>query len=478
MKRLTSFIVLPFLFIGCAKNNPPVISDLVTSPDTRHAGTEFTLTVTASDEDKDSLSYQWSAAEGAFTSATNLAEVKWKSPADGAGKNCQIEVAVSDGENNVSREIRLLLVESELGCVKGNIYFTWFNIPVTGAKVAIGNRTAITDENGYFFIADVVSGMNVLSAEKQDYTDYASVIKIVAGDTLEVMGEMMSVTHSTKLSGLVTDQDGQSVENARVVVLNPDGTESKLISVTDVGGNYKLWNIPHGERTLEITKETIENYSFEKSINKFDFQEITMQINLIIQKISVNGSFTDPRDNHVYRKTNIGNTVWMAENAAFLPKVYISDSLSYIDPRYYVYNYQGTQADVATETANYKKYGVLYNFPAAMTACPPGWRLPYRSEYDALIALYTTDAAVKLKSKTGWPAYENGDNGSGFNAIPSGILDTLGLFVGEGAFTRFLTLSEISGRQYYYVLELAPENMVMIGASPTNSGCAVRCIKE
>jgi uncharacterized protein (TIGR02145 family) len=38
----------------------------------------------------------------------------------------------------------------------------------------------------------------------------------------------------------------------------------------------------------------------------------------------------------------------------------------------------------AKESEIYKTFGVLYNWPAAMNACPKGWHLPSYAEWEQL----------------------------------------------------------------------------------------------
>jgi len=83
-------------------------------------------------------------------------------------------------------------------------------------------------------------------------------------------------------------------------------------------------------------------------------------------------------------------------------------------------------------TANFQKYGVLYNCEAAKRACPPGWHLSSDEEWIALEVFLgmseseaysitywrTGSVGKKMKSATGWKYDLNGDNTSGFNALP------------------------------------------------------------
>ncbi|MBT3748463.1 MAG: hypothetical protein HOG34_05710, partial [Bacteroidetes bacterium] len=89
-------------------------------------------------------------------------------------------------------------------------------------------------------------------------------------------------------------------------------------------------------------------------------------------------------DGRVYETIQIGNQLWMAENLAYLPLVNSLSDGSVSQPKYYVYDYNGTSLSVAKTTDNYESYGVLYNWEAAKMACPEGWHLPNDEEWKKL----------------------------------------------------------------------------------------------
>ena len=100
-------------------------------------------------------------------------------------------------------------------------------------------------------------------------------------------------------------------------------------------------------------------------------------------------TFTDSRDGKVYKTVTIGEQVWMAENLAYLPSVIdpptgSEDAGHETDPYYYVYGYADIDVAAAKATENYQTYGVLYNWTAAITACPSGWHLPSDAEWKQL----------------------------------------------------------------------------------------------
>ncbi|MDR2693988.1 MAG: hypothetical protein LBB74_07210 [Chitinispirillales bacterium] len=114
------------------------------------------------------------------------------------------------------------------------------------------------------------------------------------------------------------------------------------------------------------------------------------------------------------KQTRIDGKVWMAENL----NIETADSWCYDN-----------------SPSGCAKYGRLYTWSAAMSACPAGWHLPSRDEWGALaIAAGGTGTygaggtgAVKLKSTGDWYNYENeteeyggGTDEYGFAALPGG----------------------------------------------------------
>jgi uncharacterized protein (TIGR02145 family) len=108
-------------------------------------------------------------------------------------------------------------------------------------------------------------------------------------------------------------------------------------------------------------------------------------------------SITDSRDGYTnhYPTVRVGNQCWMAENLRYLPAVYPSNEESSIDPRYYVYGYQGFNVDEARLVEpDFHHYGVLYNWASAIdeeNVCPVGWHLPNNAEWDTLITFMQSE---------------------------------------------------------------------------------------
>ena len=147
---------------------------------------------------------------------------------------------------------------------------------------------------------------------------------------------------------------------------------------------------------------------------------------------SCGDTLKDDRDGDTYKTILIGNQCWMEENLAYLPSVSPPVYGSFTNPLYYVYDYYGTDVEQAKNTTNYQEFGALYNWPAALTACPSGWHLPSDDDFCILTQFVDstvncdvfgfsgTDAGIKMKSTSSWLSGGNGTNESGYNALSAG----------------------------------------------------------
>jgi uncharacterized protein (TIGR02145 family) len=179
------------------------------------------------------------------------------------------------------------------------------------------------------------------------------------------------------------------------------------------------------------------------------------------------GTFTDPRDGKKYKSVKIGKQVWMAENLNFAAK----GSKCYENkPDYCV------------------KYGSLYDWNTALKACPNGWHLPSRDEYDALINTVGGDdvaAGKKLKAKSGWEDnFEdddrksgNGTDDFGFSALPGGYgLSDGSFYTGDGSGHWWSTNEDSSGSAYSRYMN--PDDLVGWGYNDKSRLYSVRCIQD
>ncbi len=184
-------------------------------------------------------------------------------------------------------------------------------------------------------------------------------------------------------------------------------------------------------------------------------------------------TFTDPRDGQVYKYVEIGNQTWMAENLNFD----VGNNWCYDN-----------------NPDNCDKYGRLYDWETARTACPSGWHLPNDLEWKVLEGTVDSqypvghpmwdltlarglDAGKNLKSTSGWSENGNGTDIFGFEALPAGIRSSDGSFQYLGKSTNwwsspFFKSTNGWNRSLYYLNDKSIRYNFETGA------VSVRCIKD
>ncbi|MCX6224868.1 MAG: hypothetical protein NTV01_09005 [Bacteroidia bacterium] len=209
------------------------------------------------------------------------------------------------------------------------------------------------------------------------------------------------------------------------------------------------------------------------------------------------GTFTDSRDNMTYSWVKIGTQTWMSRNLAYLPAVSPSATGSETGINYYVYGYEGTNVSAARAIANYSTYGALYNWPAALTACPSGWHLPNDAEWTTLTDYLTnngygyggsgSDIGKSMAAASGWTSSSTAgqvgndqasNNSSGFTALPGGYRGHDGGFYYLGYYANFWSASERDAsyawcRSLYYSTD-----GVLQSLNYRRYGFSVRCLQN
>lgn len=141
-------------------------------------------------------------------------------------------------------------------------------------------------------------------------------------------------------------------------------------------------------------------------------------------------------DGNIYHTTKIGNQTWMVENlktTRFNNRDLIKNLKSNSDWKqskqagYSVYNNDSTLV---------KNYGFLYNYHCLQDSrgiAPKGWRIPTEEDIRELESFINSNTEtgffLKEKGNSHWlPSNKNGNNATGFNALPGGYRDNEGFF--------------------------------------------------
>lgn len=199
-------------------------------------------------------------------------------------------------------------------------------------------------------------------------------------------------------------------------------------------------------------------------------------------------------DGNVYNTVQIGNQCWMRENLrtthnsdGTVINAGSSSTVSYIDPYYYNYSGHGLTLE---------RRGYLYNWLAAMWACPTGWHLPSDMEWTQLTDYVggegeficdsnSSYVAKALASRLLWQTNTSNcavgneltiNNASGFEVFPAGWLYYGFDYAGEEA--RFWSSTQPSDHDAYYRYLSFDLPDVKRGVHYAYLGFSVRCLRD
>lgn len=310
---------------------------------------------------------------------------------------------------------------------------------ITGKKIA-GTQNTLTVGIHSYKVSGIRSGIYTIRIYSQTYI-YTG--KVVANGSV---GSSVNICYLGNTTNKVTSRNFKSGSTEKTMQY----TTGDLLKFSGVSGNYSTvaTDIPTQSKTITFT--------FVKC--------------------------TDAAQRN-YSVVQIGDQIWMAENLTYLPAVYPSSSVSYTEPRYYVYGNEGTDVAAAKQNAKYTTYGVLYNWTAAKAACPSGWHLPSDYEWTALETFlggkWEDGGKLKETGTTHWVSPNTGaTNEFGFSALPGGGIGTDRIF-GLAGIAGIWWSSTESGSSFAYIRYLNHDNSYIDRLDPEKErGFSVRCVKN
>ena len=134
------------------------------------------------------------------------------------------------------------------------------------------------------------------------------------------------------------------------------------------------------------------------------------------------------------------------------------------------------------DSVNYAKYGKLYNWYAVNDErglAPNGWHIPTDEDWSNLTGFLGGEsiAGNKLKSKSGWKNNDN-TNESGFTALPCGLRNGDGEFLGVGQDGSYWSATETYSQYAYNRYLRSVDKVADRVYSYKVDGLSVRCIKD
>ncbi|MCQ2106215.1 MAG: fibrobacter succinogenes major paralogous domain-containing protein [Fibrobacter sp.] len=201
---------------------------------------------------------------------------------------------------------------------------------------------------------------------------------------------------------------------------------------------------------------------------------------VLLVACSMAGTLKDSRNGKTYKTVKLGKQTWMAENLNYKTK----GSMCYDN-----------------KEGNCKEYGRLYTWEATINACPSGWHLPSKEEFDAFLEMVKlrTEQIVAQKKLNAEPLKEgedkfynhlrvsswtNGFDSFGFSALPAGdYYSNLKSFNSLGDNTYFWSSTEDNSNNAYFLrisggLAKVYRSAAGVLDGGKNDGYSVRCLQD
>jgi len=339
----------------------------------------------------------------------------------------------------------------------------------TGFGSFISNLTGLSGNTTYYVRAYATNNSGTSYGNQKNFT--------TTGSGTLPMVTTNSVTNVTETSatcgGDVTDQGSSSVTSRGVCwSISSNPTTSDSHTTDGIGTGSFTSNITG---LSAITSYYVRAYATNSAGTAYGNQQtFTTESGAGGEPCPGIPTITDQRDGQVYPTVQIGSQCWLQKNMNYET----GNSWCYDD----------NPAKCAT-------YGRLYDWETALGVCPSGWHLPSDDEWKILegtvdtqygvgdpewndIFLRGYDAGKHLKSASGWYSDGNGDNTSGFTALPGGGRTTSGSFFDITMRTSFwsTTVSPSTDLWYRYLLY----GLDQVGRQDTYStrGKSARCLQD
>lgn len=384
-------------------------------------------------------------------------------------KLIEINTSVSYDKNNVARSIKLANTELKQR-INANIQeeLNWHERKIK----AEWERNVATSGDPIVALA-----RNVMEIKQQFETNYGKIEQYV--EIKELTNDEFSI-----------EQGANKVYTQRVNqlwVFPMTTSEGWKLSVVS---NFKISSETE-HQPAEKAHATVAKVNENKTKKSGSFHEqLSKQTAKVKNTISIAGDYlVDSRDGKKYKTVKIGNQVWMAENLAYLPDVSPGSKGSSSKPYYYVYDYSGFDVKIAANHINAKKYGVLYNYQAAVTACPDGWMLPGEADWEQLADYIVNkkgyknynntwvSAGAELMATNAWDGNAQVKNSYGFSAMPGGLkMD--GRFYHLGKTGYWWTATKVGSTRARYIKIYYKDGNMYKETNAITNGYNIRCIKN
>jgi uncharacterized repeat protein (TIGR01451 family) len=124
--------------------------------------------------------------------------------------------------------------------------------PKAGALVRVGNKTATTDDTGYWVVLGLEAGEHMVTPFQDNHAIALSETCVVDSQHKCKLTFIEESVGEYRTSGTIRDELGNPIEDIAVQV-------GEIITVTDAAGYWEIDNLAEGEYTVEIGAEYYES---------------------------------------------------------------------------------------------------------------------------------------------------------------------------------------------------------------------------
>ncbi len=257
MGRSSLILSLTFaILVSCRSgddNHEPVIESIVLDPSHNHTpGSDIGISAVVTDRDGDPLDFFWEADAGVISNPSGQTAVWVLSDQAEPFSYETIRLTVSDGRSAVTVSRTIQVAEGLV--VRGHAYFSGTTIPVPGVEITLGKFITVSDAQGYYEFPYMKEGNTLLRATRDGFDLLEEWIYVDNPRSTHII-YMESDSRTQPVSGIVRTIDNLTFAGLKVVLLNPDGSESNLYDYTDPNGLFQLEKIPVGQRELMVSND-------------------------------------------------------------------------------------------------------------------------------------------------------------------------------------------------------------------------------
>ena len=281
-----------------------------------------------------------------------------------------------------------------------------------------------------------------------------------------VSERIINLDKSTEISELT-----QKITNLESSILSLNADVSKLTS------ELQQSKTESATKTQDLAKLQTQLKTTTDSLTLVQSELVKLKNENLITQSLLNNKSTEVLliEGQTYKTVKIGNQTWMAENlnvSTFRNGDPIPQAKTNKEWELAGKNKKPAWCYYENNPNHGLKYGKLYNWYAISDyrgLAPEGWHIPANYEFNLLIKDNYEINSDKLKSKEEWGCIfdkinciSNGNNESGFNALPSGGRFYEGTFVHKGYCSIWWTSSIFSSSDYMNIFSTNPVSFFLI----------------